>query len=71
VLIGEATNTNFIVFDLTRPGLEPTINRTRGEHAKHYTTDAVEKKFEDIDCKVMSKCNVYFIISLKINLFSP
>jgi hypothetical protein len=23
-------------------GLEPTIHHTRGEHAKHYTTDAVE-----------------------------
>ena len=38
---GEATNTNFKVFGLTRPGLEPTIYRTRGEHANHYTTDAV------------------------------
>jgi len=38
---GEATNTNFIVFGLTRPGLESTIYRTRGEHANHYTTDAV------------------------------
>ena len=38
---GEATNTNFIIFGLTRPGLEPTIYRTRGEHANHYTTDAV------------------------------
>jgi hypothetical protein len=32
---------NFIVFVLTRPGLEPTIYRTRGEHANHYATDAV------------------------------
>jgi hypothetical protein len=38
---GEATNTNFIVFGLTWPGLEPTICHTRGEHANHYTTDAV------------------------------
>jgi len=28
VLSGEATHTIFIVFDLTRPGLEPTINST-------------------------------------------
>jgi len=28
VLSGEATNTNFIVFGLTRPGLEPTIYHT-------------------------------------------
>jgi hypothetical protein len=41
VLSGEATNTNFIVFALTRPGLEPTIYCTRGEHANHYATDAV------------------------------
>ena len=32
MLRGEATNTNFIVFGLTRPGLEPTIYRTRGVH---------------------------------------
>ena len=38
--IGEATHTNLIVFGLTRPGLEPTICRTRGERANHYTTDA-------------------------------
>jgi len=33
VLNGEATNTNFIVFGLTRSGLETTIYRTRGDHA--------------------------------------
>jgi hypothetical protein len=41
MLSGEATNTNFIVFGLTQLGLESTIYRTRGEHANHYTTDAV------------------------------
>jgi hypothetical protein len=41
VLSGEATHTNFIVFGETRPGLEPTIYRTRGERANQYTTDAV------------------------------
>ena len=35
---GEATNTNFIVFSLTRTTLESTIYGTRGEHANHYTT---------------------------------
>jgi hypothetical protein len=25
-------------------GLEPTIYRTQGEHANHYTTDAVDIK---------------------------
>jgi hypothetical protein len=29
------------VFGLTRPRLEPTIYRTRGEHANYYATDAV------------------------------
>jgi hypothetical protein len=38
VLSGEAINTNFIVFGLTRSRLEPTIYRTR-EHASHYTND--------------------------------
>ena len=38
---GEAANANFIIFGLTRPGFEPTIYRTRGEHANHFTTDAV------------------------------
>jgi hypothetical protein len=41
MLSGEATNTNLNVFGLTRPGLEPTIYRTRGEHTNHYATDAV------------------------------
>jgi hypothetical protein len=40
MLRGEATNINFIVFGLTRPGLELTIYRIRGEHANHYATDA-------------------------------
>ena len=29
---------NFIVFDFTRWGFEPTIYRTWSEHANHYTT---------------------------------
>jgi hypothetical protein len=33
VLSGEATNINIKVFGWTWPGLEPTIYRTRGEHA--------------------------------------
>ena len=28
-----------IGFDLTRPGFEPMIFKTRGEHVNHYTTD--------------------------------
>jgi hypothetical protein len=40
MLSGEATNTNFIVFGLTRPGLESTIE----EQANNYGTDAVRAK---------------------------
>ena len=43
LLPSQATNTNCIVFGLTRAGLEPTIYRTRGQHANHYTSDAVDK----------------------------
>jgi hypothetical protein len=42
MLSGEATNTNFIVVGLTRPGLEPTIYHTQDEHTNYYTTDAVK-----------------------------
>ena len=38
----EATNTITTVFGLTQLGLETKIYHTRGEHAIHYTTDAVE-----------------------------
>ena len=41
MLIGETTDTNFIVFVLTRLRFEPTIYRTRGKHVNHYTTDMV------------------------------
>ena len=39
VISGEATNTNFINLWLTWTWLEPTIYRTRGAHANHYTID--------------------------------
>jgi hypothetical protein len=35
-----------IVFGLTRPRLEPTIYRTRDEHATYYTTDVVKSILE-------------------------
>lgn len=35
------TDTNIIVFSLTRLWLEPTIYSTRGEHENHYTTSAI------------------------------
>ena len=46
MLSGEATQTNCIVFGLIRLGLEPTIYRSLGEHASHYTID-VKKENED------------------------
>jgi hypothetical protein len=38
---GEATHTNIKAFGLTRPGLESTIYRIRGELAINYATDPV------------------------------
>jgi hypothetical protein len=46
LLSGEAANTNFIVFGLTRSGFKSMIYRTRGEHARHYATDAVDGLLE-------------------------
>jgi len=48
VFIGEATNTNFIVFGMIRTGVEPTIYHTQGELAKHYAIDAVVISFLQI-----------------------
>jgi hypothetical protein len=42
----EARNAKFIGFGLTRLRLEPTIYSTRGDHAKHYTIDAVRVVFD-------------------------
>ena len=54
VLGGEATNTNFIVFGLTRLGLEPTIICT-WEYANYYTTNAVHfRRRKELDA------NMYF-----------
>jgi len=41
MLSGEATDINSIVLCLTRSRPEPTIDRSRGEHVNHYTTNAV------------------------------
>ena len=42
MLSKEATDANFIVLCMSWPGLESKIYRIRGEHANHYTTNAVE-----------------------------
>jgi len=41
MISGEATDTNFIVFGLSRLWLKPMIYHTQGEYANHYTTDAI------------------------------
>ena len=40
VCLVEKQQIPMLVFGLTRPGIEPTMYRTRVEHANHYTTDA-------------------------------
>ena len=72
MLSGEATNTNFLVFGLTRLGLEPTIYRTRGKHANHYTTDVVlckgqkgytvmvdDKEWDNMFFELLSFCQIF------------
>ena len=67
---GETTNKNVIVFGLTRPGLEPTIYRNRGEHANHYTTDAVDTPYTNkhkvaIQCYKTRDCPHVYCIQFK------
>jgi len=50
MLSGEGGNTNFIVFDLTRPSLEATIYLTRLDYAYHYTTDAIRPHMVTRQC---------------------
>ena len=74
VLSGEATNTNFIVFDLTRSGLESTIYRTQGEHAND-TTEVVaalfetgheEDKWSETRCTQYNFIRATFLMSVKV-----
>ena len=79
MISGEATNTNFKVFGLTRLGLESTIYRTQDEHANHYTTDAVNSKYITNQMKMCKlfiisyffACLVYFVIvsSLDVHIY--
>ena len=64
MLSEEATKTNFIVFGLTRPGLEPMIYRTRGKHPNHYTTDAV-RLIEIVDYVDSDSTFYYDLITYK------
>ena len=52
MLSGNAANTDFIVFGLIRPGLEPMIYHAQGEHGDHYAKDAV---YENEKLRVMQK----------------
>jgi hypothetical protein len=60
MLSGEATNINYIVFGLTQSGLEHTTG-ARGEHANHYTTDAV---VFFLSYKESSKANLNDILNI-------
>ena len=56
----KATNTNFILFGLTRPELEHTL----GEHANHYTTDMVETHHLFFwDKKCTSETRVFLVMT--------
>jgi hypothetical protein len=48
---------------LTRPGLEPTIYRTPGEHANHYVTDVVVTKL-----KLYTEYGEIYIICIELCL---
>ena len=61
----EATNTNFVVFHLTRSGLEPTFYHNRDEHANHYTTYAFG--LDNFHCIITRS---YLCISFSASFFS-
>ena len=55
----ETTNTNYIVFGLTRQRFELVIYRTVGEHANHYTIDVVL----ELDIIVIDFTSAYTFLS--------
>ena len=65
MLSGEATNTNFIVFGLSRLWLEPTIYRTRGELSTETTYRAVNRtSYRDVNRNDLSRCQQERLIEL-------
>jgi hypothetical protein len=66
MLRGEAANTNFIVFGVTRPGLEPTIYCTLSEHANHCTTDTITTDY--ISCTFIVDLNFFSLWSLILSV---
>ena len=51
VALNTTTQTNFIFFSLTQPGLKPTICHTRNERTNHYNIDAVDILLRYIPCR--------------------
>jgi hypothetical protein len=69
VLSREEPNTNFIVFGVTRSGLKPMIDHTRGEQANHYTTDAVHPEEQNNRVEIYHHLDGYInIIEIHRNL---
>ena len=70
MLRGEATNTNFIIFGVTRQGLKPT----RSKQTNHYTTDAVNKimsitGYADLINNILKKVNIFIVTFFFQGLF--
>jgi hypothetical protein len=57
-LSGESITTNCIFFGFTRPGFEPTIYCTPGEHTNNSATGTVMQYWNVIDLKRFNKENV-------------
>ena len=65
-----------LVFGLTRSGLEPTIHRTRSEHANHYNPDAVrnifiQQMYHSSSCCAVPVCQVYVAVTHQSKLTNP
>ena len=63
----EVGNTNFIVFGLTQPGLEPTIYRIQSKQLNHCTTNVVNTMCNKVmwhDEIINGSKNFYFFIFL-------
>ena len=67
---GEATDTNCIVFGLTRSGFEPTIYRTRGEHTNHYTADSIKNTHLHFYLDKHDKLLVNFTLGLVCTIYT-
>jgi hypothetical protein len=64
VLGAEAANPNFKVFGLNLAMLEAKINRTRLEHANHYTTDEVGHVFGSRMKSKLINMHITFILAI-------